>query len=73
MHNRINASDLLGKKMLKYEDKINNRKTMQLLPNNVGEVLQFTNYEEEKDKTPSHAVSSISSVVISIIAYRTAC
>jgi len=49
---RINASDLMGKKILKYEDKINNKKTMQLLPNNFGAVLQFTHYEEEQNALP---------------------
>lgn len=49
---RINASDLAGKKILKYEDKLNNMKTMQELPNNFTEVLKFTHYEETKDALP---------------------
>ena len=43
---RVNASDLAGKKILTYNDMINNKKTMQELPGNFNEVLQFTQYEE---------------------------
>ena len=49
---RINASDLVGKKILKYEDKLNNMKTIQELPNNFTEVLKFTHYEETKNALP---------------------
>lgn len=49
---RINASDLAGKKLLTYNDMINSKKTMQELPGNFNEVLQFTKYDEVPNALP---------------------